>query len=65
MTSPSRRATMSMVMEMKRIEAMAITMVRLAAEAGVVLTIEQVSLQPPRMGNYKTVVSVRPARGKS
>lgn len=32
-----------------------------AASVGVVLTIEQVSLQPPAMGNYKTVVSVRSA----
>lgn len=47
---------MSMVMEMKRIEAMAITMVRLAAEAGVVLTIEQVNLQPPRMNTYIALV---------
>ena len=56
---------MSVTMEMKRIEAMAWTMVRLAAQAGVVLTIEQVSQQPPRMGHYKTVVRVRPARGQS
>ena len=32
-------------------------------EAGLVLTIEQVNLQPPAMGNFATTVAVRPARG--
>lgn len=34
-----------------------------AARQGIVLTVEQVPLQPLAMGNYETVVSVRPARG--
>ncbi len=44
---------------------MARALVQSAEAAGLVLTVEQVNQQPPRMGNYKTVASVRPARGKS
>lgn len=35
-------------------------LVRDAEAAGVVVTIRQQSLEPLRMGNYETVVSVRP-----
>jgi hypothetical protein len=35
-----------------------------AKECGLVLTVEQVNLQPPRTGHYETWVSVRPARGR-
>jgi hypothetical protein len=35
-----------------------------AKECGLVLTVEQVNLQPPRAGHYETRVSVRPARGR-
>lgn len=45
-----------------QLQAMAEELVQLAQSAGLVLTVEQVNLQPPRIGNYKTVVSVRPAR---
>lgn len=45
-----------------QLQAMAEELVALAKQAGLVLTIEQVNQQPPRMGNYVTVVSVRPAR---
>lgn len=34
-----------------------------AAAEGLVLTVEQVPLQPLAMGHYQTVVSVRRARG--
>ena len=51
--------------EKERIKSMAEALVQLAAQAGIVLTIEQVSQKPLAMGHYKTVVSVRPARGKS
>lgn len=37
----------------------------LAEGMGVVLTIDQRPLQPPAMGHYETLVSVRPARVKS
>lgn len=37
----------------------------LAANAGQVVTIEQVPLQPLAMGNYETVVHVRPARPRA
>jgi hypothetical protein len=37
-------------------------LVSLAADMGLVLTIEQRPIQPLAMGNYETVVSVRPAR---
>jgi hypothetical protein len=47
-----------------QLQAMAEDLVRLAQQAGLVLTVEQVNQQPPRMGNYITVVSVRPARSK-
>ncbi len=46
------------------IEQRARSLVADAAAAGVVLTIEQVSRMPLAMGNYDSVVSVRPARGK-
>lgn len=49
----------------KQIQALAQALVGLAERLGFVLTVEQVNLQPPAMGNFKTVVSVRPARGKS
>lgn len=39
------------------------TLVRQAARDGLILTVEQRPLQPLAMGNYETVVSVRPARG--
>ena len=40
-------------------------LVKQAAEFGVVLTIEQASEQPPAMGHYRTVVSVREARPRA
>lgn len=46
----------------EQVRALAQALVKLTEAAGLVLTIEQVNLQPPAMGNYKTVVSVRPAR---
>lgn len=49
----------------ERIKILAERLVELATDAGVVVTIEQISLKPLAMGNYKTVVSVRPARGES
>ena len=45
-----------------QLQRLAKALVQLAEAAGLVLTVEQVNLQPPRMGHYKTVVSVRPAR---
>lgn len=45
-----------------QLQAMAEDLVALAQQAGLVLTVEQVSQQPLAMGNYTTVVSVRPAR---
>lgn len=45
-----------------QVQALAKALVKLAEQAGMVLTVEQINLQPPAMGNYKTVVSVRPAR---
>lgn len=42
---------------------MAEELVHLAQQAGLVLTVEQVSQHPPAMGNYVTVVKVRSARG--
>ena len=36
-----------------------------AADVGVMLTIEQVPLEPLAMGHYKSVVSVHPARAAS
>ena len=45
-----------------QLQAMAEDLVRLAQQAGLVLTVEQVNQPPPRMGNYITVVTVRPAR---
>lgn len=38
------------------------SVLKVAAELGVVLTIEQRPRQPLAMGNYEHVVSVRPAR---
>lgn len=40
-------------------------LVKLAAKDGLVITIEQRPLKPLAMGNYETVVEVRPARSKS
>ena len=40
-------------------------LVAYAERMGVVLTVEQVPLQPLAMGNYRTEVSVRPARDRS
>lgn len=40
-------------------------LVELADAMGLVLTIEQRNLWPPRMGNYETVVSLRPKRERS
>ena len=40
-------------------------LVQEAERLGVVLTIEQVPLQPLAMGNYKSIVGVRPARSKA
>lgn len=48
-----------------QLQAMAEELVQLAAQAGLVLTVEQVNQHPPAMGNYVTVVSVRPARTPS
>lgn len=45
----------------EKIKLMAEQLVKLAQKDGYVLTVEQVNQQPPRMGNYTTVVSVRPA----
>lgn len=44
------------------IRAQAEQLVRFAARAGVVLSIEQRPMEPLAMGNYATVVSVREAR---
>lgn len=46
------------------VQAAAEALVYRAQAVGVVLTIEQQPLQPLRMGHYRTVVSVRRARGK-
>lgn len=48
-----------------QLQAMAEELVQLAAQAGLVLTVEQVNQHPPAMGHYVTVVSVRPARERS
>lgn len=40
-------------------------LVERAERLGLVLTIEQRPLQPLAMGNYESVVSVRPARSKA
>ena len=48
-----------------QLRAMAEELVQLAQTAGLVLTVEQINLQPPRIGNYKTVVSVRPVLERS
>jgi hypothetical protein len=50
---------------MSLIHSEAAHLVALAAENGLVLTIEQRPLQPLAMGNYETTVSVRPMRGRS
>lgn len=44
------------------IEVQAANLVKLAGELGVVLTIENESLKPPAMGNYRSVVTVYPAK---
>ena len=46
------------------VERAAQRLVQEAERLGVVLTVEQVPLQPLAMGNYETVVGVRPARSK-
>lgn len=46
------------------IEQAAHILIGVAIDVGVVLTIEQVPLEPFAMGNHKTVISVRPARAK-
>lgn len=48
-----------------QLQRLAKALVQLAEAAGLVLTVEQVSQQPPRMGNYTTVVRVRPQRETS
>ena len=40
-------------------------LVAAAGQAGLVVTVEQVPERPLAMGNYRSVVSVRPARGRS
>lgn len=45
------------------IQAEAERLVEKATKWGLVLTVEQVNLKPPAIGNYKTTVSVRQARG--
>lgn len=45
------------------LESRARALVETARRVGLVLTIEQRSLQPPAMGHYETVVSIRAARG--
>jgi hypothetical protein len=47
------------------IKAVARDLVARSAALGYVVTIEQVPRTPLAMGNYETVVSVRPARSKS
>jgi hypothetical protein len=47
------------------IAARATRVVDLARAQNFVLTVEQVPLQPLAMGNYETVVSVRPVRNRS
>jgi len=39
--------------------------VRQILDAGLVLTVEQVSVEPLRMGNYKHVITLRPSRGSN
>lgn len=47
-----------------KIKLMAEQLVKLAEKDGYVLIVEQRPLLPLAMGNYETVVIVRPARGK-
>lgn len=54
-----------MITPAERIKLMVEQLVKLAAADGFVVTVEQKPLQPPAMGNYETVVDVRPARVKS
>lgn len=49
----------------KAVQMAAFELLRVAEQAGQVVTIEQVPLQPLAMGHYETVVHVRPARGKA
>ena len=46
------------------VERAAQRLVQEAERLGVLLTVEQVPLQPLAMGHHKTVVGVRPARSK-
>ncbi len=54
-----------MITPAERIKLMVEQLVKLAAADGFVVTVEQKPLQPPAMGNYETVVDVRPVRAKS
>lgn len=47
------------------VEKAAQRLVQEAERLGVVLTVEQVPLQPLAMGHYETIVGVRPAREKA
>ena len=49
----------------EKIKLMAEQLVKLAAKDGFVVTVEQRPLKPLAMGNYETVVEVRPSRSKS
>ena len=40
-------------------------LVRYLLSRGLVLTVEQVSVEPLRMGNYKHVITLRPSRGSN
>lgn len=50
--------------EAEAIQAEARALIKRAAEAGLVLTIEQQSVEPFAMGRYVSLASVRPARGR-
>lgn len=42
-----------------------VQIVRHLLHCGLVLTVEQVSVEPLRMGNYKHVITLRPSRGSN
>ena len=46
-----------------QLRAVVCELVQAATLAGMVITVEQVPLRPLAMGHYKSVVTVRPARG--
>lgn len=50
--------------EAEAIHAEARALIKRATEAGLVLTIEQQSVEPLAMGRYVSLASVRPARGR-